>query len=138
MRDSVMQDSQTDASQCEEALAPLPSDQGFVTDPLTAIMEKVRRARTPAELRAILHPKTLFKGLEDVEATEKTVLGWVASIDSDRRDHREIGSDSTFSIHYLIPVPFREAILTVARREGWPAEALLLCIQSNVGWLEGS
>ena len=42
----------------------------------------------------------------------------------------------SFSIHYLVPAPFRVAIQVVALAEGWPHEALLLAIVSNVGWLE--
>ena len=36
----------------------------------------------------------------------------------------------------MIPVPFRLACQTVALAEGWPAEALVMGIASNVGWLE--
>ena len=57
-------------------------------------------------------------------------------IERDQRDHVEVGADSMFSLRFLLPVPFRISIQTVALAEGWPTEGLALAVASNVGWLE--
>ena len=107
-----------------------------LADATGPLLDRVRAARTAEDLRNIIHPENLFRGLETADATYDTVAAWLSEIRADTRDPVEIGVDTSFSIQKLLPAPFRVAIQVVSLAEGWPPEALFLAICSNVGWLE--
>lgn len=87
-------------------------------------------------LQALLHPTEMCIGMGDTDV-HSTVLSWLKDIHGDTRDHLQLASDlSLASIRSFVPTPFRLAITTVAKREGWNTEALLAGIVSNCGWLE--
>ena len=87
-------------------------------------------------LQALLHPTEMCIGMGDTDV-HSTVLSWLKDIHGDTRDHLQLASDlSLASIRLFVPTPFRLAITTVAKREGWNTEALLAGIVSNCGWLE--
>ena len=96
----------------------------------------IRDASTLSDLRAQVYPADLCRGLINTSAVKQTVLQWLREIDSDPRDHQQIGADPIFSIRLLVPIPYWKAITTVSMQQGWPAEALLQGVSVNTGWLE--
>lgn len=105
-------------------------------DPLTPLMARVRAASSLEQLRQVIHPEHLFDGVGTAEATRETTKQILRDMNASQRDYLAIGRDTNFSIHHLVPAPFRVAIQTVALHEGWPPEFLWLAICSNIGWLE--
>lgn len=102
-------------------------------------LEQWLQNRAPEDetaFQALLHPNEMCIGMGDKDV-HNTMVAWLKEIHADSRDHLELAKDlSLASIRLFVPTPFRLAITTVAKREGWNAEALLACIVSNCGWLE--
>lgn len=85
----------------------------------------------------LLHDKDLFRGFASAERLREAVTEWLAAICADERTHRLVASDPTLEgVRVQAPLPFAKAMITVARSEGWKAEALLGPLLSNIGWLE--
>ena len=104
-------------------------------DPLEQWLQKPGPEDETA-FQALLHPTEMCIGMGDKDV-HNTMVAWLKEIHADTRDHLELAKDlSLASIRLFVPTPFRLAITTVAKREGWNAEALLACIVSNSGWLE--
>ena len=109
---------------------------GVIEDPADDLPSFFSGITNNEQLRQKIHPPGLFDGLSNEETTYQTILSWLQEAFDDRRSHREIGGDRTFSIRNLTPGPHRKAITAVARREGWTPEALLQGLMVNTGWLE--
>ena len=118
----------------ENAAAAAASD--AIPDPLAPLLESLARCSSAGALRKVALPDSLFEGFRDVEDTYATVTSWLNSIYEDDRDNRAIAQDPAFSIKLLVPTPFRVAVQTVGLRQAWPPEALLLGLQSSIGWME--
>ena len=107
-----------------------------IPDPLEPMIQRLRACNTTKALRKETVPLELFSGFQDGDATYETIRSWLDAILADDRTNRAIAEDTTFSIRLLAPIPFRLAVQTVALRQAWPAEGLLLSVQSNIGWME--
>lgn len=107
-----------------------------IPDPLEPMIQRLRACNTTKALRKETVPLELFSGFQDGDATYETIRSWLDAILADDRTNRAIAEDTTFSIRLLAPIPFRLAVQTVALRQAWPTEGLLLSAQSNIGWME--
>ena len=118
----------------QDAAAAAPA--ADTEDPVASLMDNIRNASTLSDLRVQIHPPDLCRELTTASTVKQTILSWLREIDSDTRDHQQIGSDSSFPIGLLVPIPYWKAIATVSMQQGWPAEALLQGVSVNTGWLE--
>ena len=91
--------------------------------------------RCDGNLRQALFHRELTRGFEDPQQCRDTTLRWLQDMLHDNRTHRELGRD-LISLAKLVPLPFDEALRTLASRHGWPAEALMQAVVSITNWLE--
>ena len=91
--------------------------------------------RCDGNLRQALFHRELTRGFEDPQQCRDTTLRWLQDMLHDNRTHRELGRD-VISLAKLVPLPFDEALRTLASRHGWPAEALMQAVVSITNWLE--
>ena len=107
-----------------------------IPDPLREILERLKACESSQSFRSQTVPQQLFSGLTEIETVYHTITKWLTEIYDDERDNNSVAADPGFSLKLLAPVPIRVAVQTISLREAWPAEALLLAVQSNLGWLE--
>ena len=73
-----------------------------------------------------------FDGFKSERDIKRTIKGRLLGICNDKRWHREISADCRFSIRDVVVPGIADALITLARGEGWDAEAGWACLRSNV------
>jgi len=91
---------------------------------------------TPDAFLERLVPLDLFNGLGDLAEIQATVARKLEQIIRDPREHREIATDTAFSVNSVLPSVVATAVKTVATSQGWNAECLANCLACNIGFLE--
>ena len=105
-------------------------------DPALAAIEAVRNATTVQEFQAALFPKDLFVGFKREDEIYTSIHKSLDRIHSDQRSHRELATRYDFVTSFVSPKPFLKAAEAICLKDGLHTESFLLCLDSNVTWLE--
>ena len=105
-------------------------------DPVSTLADRLHGVTTLEELSAILEPADLFTNCQDSQALHRTISCILTQIvEENQADVGEVGQDPRFELRLLLPSPMFHAVRTVAKHQGWSAEALCQGLMANVGWL---
>ncbi|CAJ1371313.1 unnamed protein product [Effrenium voratum] len=105
-------------------------------DPSDAMLQKLRAGLSRAEFEDLLFPDRLFEGLRSKQEVYDTVKGNLSDIWSDTRTHRQLAAEEDPDLRLCAATPIAEAIHALARARGVQADALMACVDSNIGFLE--
>ena len=105
-------------------------------DPSDAMLQKLRAGLSRAEFEDLLFPDRLFEGLRSKQQVYDTVKGNLSDIWSDTRTHRQLAAEEDPDLRLCAATPIAEAIHALARARGVQADALMACVDSNIGFLE--
>ena len=107
-------------------------------DPLVLHLRSLSACRSVEEVHRYLFPPDgpLLEGMKNERSLRMTILGWLESIHADERTHRQLALDPMYTLREVTPSVFADAVLTMARSQGWSAECLHACLRSNLSWLE--
>ncbi|CAK9075012.1 unnamed protein product, partial [Durusdinium trenchii] len=94
-------------------------------DPVSTLADRLHGVTTLEELSAILEPADLFTNCQDSQALHRTISCILTQIvEENQADVGEVGQDPRFELRLLLPSPMFHAVRTVAKQQGWSAEAL--------------
>ena len=105
-------------------------------DPAQACIEKVKDARTIVDFKLALFPQDLFAGYMTEKEIYDTIQKKLTLLHDDKRTHRMLATRPDFVASYTSPKPFLEAAGVICMKEGIHRESFLLCMDSNLTWLE--
>lgn len=89
-----------------------------------------------AELDRLLFPDRMFNDLKNKESVYDLVKSNLKQAWEDKRNHRQLSDEEDFDVRLCTATPMAEAMHTVARAKGVATEALLGCVECNIGFLE--
>lgn len=122
----------------EDALAEEEKGSGTMADPMETILPRLRGATSWEAFEDLLFHDRMFDGFRNKDETYTTVKANVKDAWEDARTHRQLAADIDFDIRMCAVLPIAEAVHTVAKAKGIQTEALLACIESNIGFLEAA
>ena len=120
----------------EDALAEEEVGDNVLQDPAEALEKKVREVSCVADLDRLLFPDRMFNDLKNKETVYEMVKANLKQAWEDTRTHRQLSRDEDFDVRLCTATPVAEAVHTLARAKGVATEALLGCVECNIGFLE--
>ena len=107
-------------------------------DPVEGWVEKLKAIKTAENLEDVLFPNRIFEGLRNKAETYDTVKGNLKMCWEDTRTHRQLAVEEDMDIRLCAVGPIADAVHAIARAKGVHTEALLVCLDSNIGFLEAN
>ena len=110
---------------------------GYMTpDPLEASLARLRAVNGTEEFEDVVFPDRIFEDMRNKDAVYEMVKRNIGIAWSDPRTHRQMAAEDEMDIRLCAASPIAEAIHTLARAKGVQPEALLACVEANIGFLE--
>ena len=120
----------------EDALAEEEVGDNILKDPVLELLVKIKEATNAAELNKLLFPDRMFIDAKNKDSVYDLVKSNLKLAWEDKRNHRQLSEEADFDVRLCTATPMAEAIHTVARAKGVATEALLSCVECNIGFLE--
>eukprot|EP00435_Cladocopium_sp_Y103_P060230 s512_g22.t1 len=120
----------------EDALAEEEVGDNTLKDPVAALVEQIKETSSVIELDKLLFPDRMFKDLKNKENVYDLVKSNLKQAWEDTRHHRQLSQEEDFDVRLCSATPMAEAVHTLARAKGIDTEALLGCVECNIGFLE--
>eukprot|EP00438_Fugacium_kawagutii_P001502 Skav202548 [mRNA] locus=scaffold2011:358482:361283:- [translate_table: standard] len=122
----------------DDALAEERLTQLSMQDPIATLVASLKAVPDVEAFEDLLFPDRIFEDLRSKEETYNSVKRNLKLCWEDTRTHRQIAIDEDFDFRLCAPAPIAGAVHTVARAKGIQTEALLACVESNIGFLEAN
>lgn len=120
----------------EDALVEEEVGDNLLKDPVVGLWAKIKETSDAAELDRLLFPESMFNDLKNKESVYDLVKSNLKQAWEDKRNHRQLSEEEDFDVRLCAATPMAEAMHTVARAKGVATEALLGCVECNIGFLE--
>ena len=118
----------------ENALDKPSTAGGDLPDPVTDMLRALQERS--GDLDEHYFQDCVFRGWSDKDEVYRTVKACLLECYNCTDTHRQLATDPDIDLRFMVPAPMAAAVLTVARRRGLAAEALLAAIDANVGFME--
>ena len=105
-------------------------------DPTTQKIKAVQAAKAMEDLSEAMWPSDLSSGFSTEEQIYEHIQTILDEMVHSEQTHRDIAQSPDFSLRLLMPKPILSAVQAVSEKNGWHAETLMLCLMSNLMWLE--
>lgn len=105
-------------------------------DPTVEKIKSVQAATTFEQLIQVMWPADIAEGFATEDEIYNTIQKRLEDMVDGTRSHRELAEDSDFNMRLLMPRQTLSAVHTCAEKNGWHPESLMLCVISNLMWLE--
>ena len=120
----------------EDALVEEEVGDNILKDPVVELLVKIREATDASDLDRLLFPDRMFLDLKNKDSVYELVKSNLKLAWEDKRNHRQLSEEEDFDVRLCSATPMAEAVHTVARAKGVATEALLGCVECNIGFLE--
>ena len=78
----------------------------------------------------------LFQNCTDEPALSTYIKETLSSMLNDDRSHRELAVRHDVHLRYMAPKPLAQAVNSFCMKNGLHKESFLVCLESNINWLE--
>ena len=111
---------------------------GYLSPPTCATLENMRAGASGTsadEVDEVIFPRRAGVGLENAAAVYRTVKTWCTNAYESPVSHRQMDPHD-FDLRLETAAPLAEAAVTIGKHKGQPPEAILACLEANLGFIE--